>query len=127
MVADYRLPDGRHSARGGLRHTDEVSTDRHVADAILAKLQQVADARMRAMMGGWLVYVDEVLIGQINDDELFVKATPFADEFAPELERRPPYPGAKPAAVVPAAALDDEEWLHGLLAGSVQALHAPRR
>ena len=102
-----------------------MSTDRVTAEAILADLQQVADARMRPMMGGWLVYADEVLVGQINDGELFVKTSGFADDFAPELERRSPYPGAKPAAVVPAERLADGEWLRGLLAGSVAALRKP--
>jgi TfoX/Sxy family transcriptional regulator of competence genes len=99
-----------------------MSTPKEVAEAIAAQLQQVADVRIRAMMGGWLVYADEVLVGQINDGELFVKRTPFADGFAPELEQRPPYDGAKPALVVPADRRDDEAWLHDLLAGSVAAL-----
>ncbi|WP_375386850.1 TfoX/Sxy family protein [uncultured Amnibacterium sp.] len=103
-----------------------MSTSKAVADAIVLQLQQVADVRSRAMMGGRLIYADEVLVGQINEDELFVKASAFVDEYAPELERRPPYDGAKPAAVVPTGRLDDQGWLRGLLAGSVEALRGKR-
>ena len=104
-----------------------MATERAVAEAVLSDLQQVADARMRAMMGGWLVYVDEVLIGQINDGELFVKVSTFADQYAPELERRSPYAGAKPALVVSEERRADGGWLRGLLSGSVEALRKPLR
>lgn len=94
-----------------------------VAEQILVDLQDVADA----MMGGWLVYAQEVLVGQINDDELFVKTSPFADSFAPDVPRRPPYPGARPALVVDADLRGRAEWLHALLAGTVEALRPRQR
>lgn len=97
-----------------------------MAERILADLQEVADARMRPMMGGWLVYVDEVYVGQIDDGDFFVKANTFADGFAPELPRRPPYPGATPALVVDERSRQRSAWLHELLAGSVRALRAAR-
>ena len=103
-----------------------MSGSKDVAEGILTEVQQVADTRMRAMMGGWLLYVDEVLVGQINDDELFVKVTPFAATFAPDVPQRPPYPGAKPALVVDAPRRADAQWLHDLLAGSVAALRPKR-
>jgi len=96
-------------------------------DAILARVEEVADTRVRPMMGGWLVYVDEVLVGQVNEGRFFVKESPFAEAFAPELDRDSPYPGARPALVVPVDRLDDPEWLHRLLAGSVAALRKPVR
>lgn len=104
-----------------------MSMPREVADAIVERLQRVADVRSRAMMGGRLVYADEVLVGQINEGELFVKRSPFAAGFAPDLEQRPPYDGAAPALVVPEARQEDQQWLRDLLAGSVQALRKPAR
>ena len=77
------------------------------------------------MMGGWLVYVDEVLVGQINEGELFIKISPFTQQFVPNFEHRPPYEGAKPALVIPDDSLIDEPWLHELLTGSVAALRKP--
>ena len=102
-----------------------MSASKSRADEILHTLQQVADARSRPMMGGWLVYVDEVLIGQINEGELFIKISSFTQRFAPTLEHRPPYEGAKPALVIPGNLLHDEHWVHELLAGSVTALRRP--
>lgn len=107
-----------------------MAGSRTIAEEILAQLQEVADARMRPMMGGWLLYVEEVHVGQINDDELFLKANPFADGFAPDLPRRSPYPGAKPALVVDAEHRADAARLHELLTGTAAALRAaprPRR
>ena len=105
-----------------------MSTDRAVAEAILHDVQEVADARIRAMMGGWLLYVDEVLVGQINQNELFIKETAFSRSRAPELERRPPYPGAQPALMIGTEHRKDSGWLHELLVGTVAALRsAPRR
>jgi TfoX/Sxy family transcriptional regulator of competence genes len=106
-------------------HTAAMRTAKEVAEAISAELGQVAAIRTRPMMGGWLVYADEVLVGQINEGELFLKRSGFADGFAPELEHRPPYDGARPALVVPRDRLDDQEWLRDLLAGSVAALRKP--
>jgi TfoX/Sxy family transcriptional regulator of competence genes len=103
-----------------------MSTSKEAADAIVARIQPVVDARSRAMMGGRLVYVNEVLVGQINEDRFFVKRNDFAAEFAPDLEQAPPYDGAKPALVVPQERLEDEPWLHDLLTGSATAL-SPRR
>ena len=77
------------------------------------------------MMGGWLVYVDEVLIGQINEGELFIKVSPSTQLFAPNLEHRAPYEGAKPALVIPEDRLHDEPWVYELLAGSVTSLRKP--
>lgn len=95
---------------------------RDAAEAVVTELRQVADIRIRAMMGGWLVYAHEVLVGQVDNGELFFKPTNFAQSFAPDLPRRPPYPDAKPALVVSAARRADAEWLHALVAGSVEEL-----
>ena len=76
-----------------------MATDKQTADAILAKIAAVADARMRPMFGGYVIYVDEKVIGQFDDNQLFIKTTPFGEQHAPELERASPYPGAKPAFI----------------------------
>lgn len=48
--------------------------------------------------------------------------TPFGEEFAKELQREPPYDGAKPAFVVPRDKIDDLEWLRDFLSGTVEQL-----
>jgi TfoX/Sxy family transcriptional regulator of competence genes len=73
---------------------------------------------MRPMFGEFVVYVDEKVTGQINEGRLFVKVTKFGEQFAPELERASPYPGAKAAFVVPPEKMADAAWLREFVAGT---------
>lgn len=66
--------------------------------------------------------MNDIVVGQINHSELFIKVTPFGEEFAKELQREPPYDGAKPAFVVPRDKIDDLEWLRDFLSGTVEQL-----
>lgn len=95
-----------------------MPTDKRAAEAILAKISAVADARMRPMFGGYVLYVDEKVIGQFDENQLFIKTTKFGEQHAPELERASPYPGAKPAFIVPPERLEDADWLREFLAGT---------
>ena len=47
------------------------------------------------MMGGYLVYLNGKLIGDICDNELFLKRTPTSDRLLADSERRYPYEGSK--------------------------------
>ncbi len=95
-----------------------MPTDKQAAEAILAQIAAVADARMRPMFGGYVIYVEEKVIGQFDDNQLFVKTTLFGEQYAPELERASPYPGAKPAFVVPVERLEDADWLQEFIVGT---------
>ena len=50
---------------------------------------------IKSMMGGYLVYFNGKLIGDICDDELFLKRTPTSDRLLAESELRYPYEGSK--------------------------------
>ena len=95
-----------------------MPTDKQTAEAIFVQIAAVADARMRPMFGGYVIYVDEKVIGQLNENQLFFKVTPFGEQYAPELERAAPYPGAKPAFVVPSERLEDADWLREFIIGT---------
>lgn len=99
-----------------------MRTPKEKAEQLLVHIQQVADARIRSMMGEYLLYVDDKVVGQINHSQLFIKVTPFGEEFAKDLEKEPPYDGAKPAFVVPQSNIDDLGWLKDFIAGTVKAL-----
>jgi TfoX/Sxy family transcriptional regulator of competence genes len=99
-----------------------MRTSKEKAASLLKHIQQVADARIRPMMGEYVLYADDKVIGQINHCLLFVKATPFGEQFAPELEKESPYPGAKPAFVIPEAKINDLPWLQAFIAGTVKEL-----
>jgi TfoX/Sxy family transcriptional regulator of competence genes len=92
-----------------------MGTTREAADAIVAFLEPFGDIRIRGMMGGWLVYSDDVLIAQVNEGELFLKPTAATEDFTAHLKRRPPYPGAKPAILVPVVHLQDRDWVQSVI------------
>ena len=55
----------------------------------------VGDIVIKAMMGGYLVYLNGKLIGDICDNELFLKRTPTSDRLLADTELRYPYEGSK--------------------------------
>ena len=50
---------------------------------------------IKSMMGGYLVYLNGKLIGDICDNELFLKRTPTSDRLLADSELRYPYEGSK--------------------------------
>ena len=53
------------------------------------------DIAIRSMMGGYLVYFNGKLIGDICDSELFLKRTPTSDRLLADSELRYPYEESK--------------------------------
>ena len=53
------------------------------------------DIAVRPMMGGYLVYLNGKLIGDICGNELFLKRTPTSDRLLADSELRYPYEGSK--------------------------------
>ena len=53
------------------------------------------DIAIKSMMGGYLVYLNGKLIGDICDNELFLKRTPTTDKLLADSELRHPYEGSK--------------------------------
>ncbi len=53
------------------------------------------DLVIKPMMGGYLVYLTGKLIGDICDQELFLKRTPTSDRLLAGSELRYPYEGSK--------------------------------
>ncbi|MBP5451005.1 MAG: competence protein TfoX [Treponema sp.] len=55
----------------------------------------VDDIVIKPMMGGYLVYFKGKLIGDICDNEVFLKRTPTSDRLLSDSELRYPYEGSK--------------------------------
>ena len=55
----------------------------------------VGDIVIKPMMGGYLVYFKGKLIGDICDNEVFLKRTPTSDRLLSDSELRYPYEGSK--------------------------------
>ena len=55
----------------------------------------VGEIVIKSMMGGYLVYFNGKLIGDIGANELFLKRTPTSDRLLADSELRYPYEGSK--------------------------------
>ena len=74
------------------------------------------DIVIKSMMGGYLVYFNGKLIGDICNDELFLKRTPTSDRLLAESELRYPYEGSKTLMHV-FDSFDDKSLISELLDG----------
>jgi TfoX/Sxy family transcriptional regulator of competence genes len=95
-----------------------MATSKARAEEIAGLLSGAGAVRIRSMMGEYLVYLDDVLVGQINEGDLFIKVTAFGESQPLGLPKAQPYPGAKPAFQVPEAKLGDIGWLLEFVRGS---------
>lgn len=77
--------------------------------------------RVYPMMGEYVVYCEDVPVGCICDNKLFVKITNASRKLCPDAPEIPPYPGAKPRFLVESV---DAEFISELL--HVLAANLPR-
>ncbi|MEI3376332.1 MAG: TfoX/Sxy family protein [Coriobacteriales bacterium] len=69
-------------------------------DYVLELLANVEGVRTRKMMGEYVLYLDDVVVGGIYDDELLLKPNQCLDAFFPDAQRRLPYEGSKTMMIV---------------------------
>lgn len=74
------------------------------------------DIVIKSMMGGYLVYFNGKLIGDIGDKELFLKRTPTSDRLLEDSELRYPYDGSRTLMYV-FDKFDDDDLIVELLGG----------
>ena len=84
------------------------------------------DIVIKSMMGGYLVYLNGKLIGDICDNELFLKRTPTSDRLLADSELRYPYEGSKTLMHV-FDRFEDKELIQELLGGMYTDLPAPKK
>ena len=76
------------------------------------------------MMGEYVLYYRNKVIGGIYDDRLLLKPTKAAETMLPDAERDIPYDGAKEMLLVD---VDDRELLTKLIEAMYSELPAPRK
>ena len=84
------------------------------------------DIVIKSMMGGYLVYLNGKLIGDICDNELFLKRTPTSDRLLADSELRYPYEGSKTLMHV-FDRFENKGLIQELLGGMYTELPAPRK
>lgn len=80
-------------------------------DFILEQLDLLDNITYRSMMGEFLLYYHQVLIGGIYDDRLLIKIVKENKKYG--MKETIPYPGAKPMYL--ASNVDDKELLKDIV------------
>ena len=91
---------------------------------VLEQLSGLPEISHRAMMGEYVLYYRDKVIGGIYDDRLLLKPTKAAETMLPDAERDIPYDGAKEMLLVD---VDDRELLTKLIEAMYSELPAPRK
>ena len=79
---------------------------------ILEQLSDLEGISYRAMMGEYIIYYREKIVGGIYDDRLLVKPVEFAIHYMAKVQYELPYDGAKEMLLV--EEVDNRKFLEGL-------------
>lgn len=77
-----------------------MATSKEFHDYIVENLQRVGEISTRKMMGEYCVYYQGKMIGDICDNNLFLKPTEAVLKLLPEADRAYPYEGSKTLMVI---------------------------
>lgn len=92
---------------------------------ILEQLSDLEKISYRAMMGVYILYFRDKIVGGIYDDRLLVKPTKAAISYMPEASYELPYEGAKEMLLVDN--IDNREFLCNLLLSMYDELPKPKK
>ena len=77
-----------------------MASTKEYLEYVLEQLSEVDGLRYRPMMGEYLIYCRNRLVGGVYDDRLLVKPTPSACALLSDAPREEPYPGGKQMLLV---------------------------
>lgn len=102
-----------------------MASGKEYLDYVLEQLNEVPGLRYRPMMGEYLLYCQNKLVGGVYDDRLLVKPTPSARALLPDGPREEPYPGGKPMLLV--TEMENKRLLRELLEAIASDVCASRK
>ncbi len=102
-----------------------MASSKEYLDFILDQLSGLEGISYRAMMGEYILYFRDKIIGGIYDDRFLVKPVPSALLLMPSAEYELPYEGAKEMLLVDD--IDNREFLSELILAMYYELPAPKR
>ncbi len=86
-------------------------------------LEGLWDVRVRPMMGEYVLYCREKVVGVLCDNQLFIKITNASQNLLSDAPVLPPYEGAKPYFLVQSR---DKQFLQELLFAVADELPLPK-
>nr|WP_316621577.1 TfoX/Sxy family protein [uncultured Ruminococcus sp.] len=102
-----------------------MSSSKEYLDYILEQLSEADEISHRAMMGEYILYCREKVIGGIYDDRFLIKPTEHAKKMMPKAAYELPYEGAKEMLLVDN--VEDKAFLAQLVNGVADELPAPKK
>ena len=92
-----------------------MSTRKDFVDYLLDQISDES-ARVRAMFGEYALYYEDVVVGLVCDNTVFIKITPGTKRILGEdAPTGPAYPGAKPSFILSEEYLEKREELQSLI------------
>ena len=102
-----------------------MASSKEYLNYILEQLSLTDGITYRAMMGEYIIYYKEKIIGGIYDDRFLVKPVKAAKTLLPDAVFEIPYDGAKEMLLVDD--VDNKEFLSLLVRGMYDELPAPKK
>ncbi|MEI6532596.1 MAG: TfoX/Sxy family protein [Candidatus Roizmanbacteria bacterium] len=93
-----------------------MPTSKDFIDALEHQLRHIPAIRTRAMFGEYALYYNEVVVGLICDETIYIKITEQTTKLVdPATEKGPPYVGAKDQYIIDEKLLQDQPFIKNLL------------
>lgn len=102
-----------------------MASSKEYLDYVLEQLSELENIRYRKMMGEYILYYKEKIIGGIYDDRLLVKPVKSALSIMKNPVFQLPYEGAKEMLLVDM--IDDREFLKKLFEAMYDELPEPKK
>lgn len=102
-----------------------MASSRPIVDFVVSQFGK--EALAKPMFGEYGLYFKGTLIGLVCDDRLFIKATDAGEAVIGKHEKGPPYPGSKPAIIVPQATWKKTALMERLAAATAEALASVKK
>lgn len=102
-----------------------MASKKEYLDFILEQLSGLEDISYRPMMGEYIIYYKEKIVGGIYDDRFLVKPVSSAKQMMPDASYELPYEGAKKMLLVDD--VENREFLKELFDSMLDELPAPKK
>ena len=102
-----------------------MASSKEYLEYILEQLSLLDDITYRAMMGEYIIYYRQKIVGGIYDDRFLVKPVKAAMEMMPDADMESPYEGAKEMLLVDN--VENKEFLRDLLEAMYEELPNPKK
>ena len=101
-----------------------MASSKEYLDFLLEQLSELTDITYKSMMGEYIIYYQEKIVGGIYDDRFLVKPVKSAMKFMPNADYELPYEGAKEMLLVDD--VDNKDFLAALFNSMYEELPAPK-